>query len=247
MEFRGLIGSDIIGIASSHGFMILNSPMKSSGKLMVYSFLKPRFNRVLDCLQTDLQHIEISCNRNVDDPFDEQLFNESSEIVPSEGFRNKIESLSQTWSNITEQEIETEAQAVISRRKGQEKYRRSQIELWEEKCALTGVAVLSLLNGSHAKAWQYSNDQERLDPFNGFLFEARIDRLFDKYLISFEDDGQILISKQLDLETQTLLGINSSMKLRMVYDQNLPYLRFHRDKFRKQEELFAHVEKNVLC
>lgn len=247
MEFRGLIGSDIIGIASGYGFMILDPPIKISSNLIVYPFLKPRFNRVLDCLQNDLQHIEISYKRNVEDPFDEQLFHESSEIVLSQDFRKKIESLSQSWSNITKQEIETEAQALISRRKGQEKYRRSQIELWEGKCALTGVSVLSLLNGSHAKAWQYSNNHERLDPFNGFLFEARIDRLFDKYLISFEDDGKILISKQLDLETQSLLGINSSMRLRRVYAQNLPYLRFHRDKFIKQEELFTQVVNNVLC
>ena len=242
MAFRGLIGSDIIGIADAYGFVMLEPPIDVSEGMQVYSFLKTRYNRVLDCLQTDLEHVQISWKRKVEEPFEELLFSENSEEVLASEFRGKIEALSQSWSNVSEEEIETEAQALISRRKGQEEYRRKQIELWEGKCALTGVSVLALLNGSHAKAWKYSNDQERLDPFNGFLFEARIDRLFDKYLISFEDDGTILISKQIDAQTRILLGLDEAMKLRKVYDNNLPYLRYHRAKFWKQEEL---VESGV--
>lgn len=237
MEFVGLITSDIIGIASSYGFVTLEPPITLSVGLKVYSFMKSGKNRVLDCMQTDLEHVQISCVRKVEDPFVEQIFNESSEEVLATAFRSKIEALSQSWSNVTEKELETEVQALISRRKGQEDYRQRQIELWGGKCALTGISVLSLLNGSHAKAWKYSNGQERLDPYNGFLFEARIDRLFDRYLISFEDDGKILISKLLDSQTRTLLGIDENMKLRQVFEGNLPYLKFHRDKFWKQEEM----------
>ena len=236
--FRGLIASDIIGIASSCGFVSLEPPLQISAGMLVYPFIKPGFDRVLDCLQTDLEHVEISWARRVHDPFDEELFSSRLETVSGSGFRARVRELSASWSSITDEEIETEAQAVISRRKGQEKYRQLQIELWSGRCALTGVRVLSLLNGSHAKAWQYSNDTERLDPYNGFLFEARIDRLFDKYLITFDDEGRIMISGRLDDETRKALGLDESLRLRQIFPQNLPYLKYHRDRFMKAEELF---------
>lgn len=238
MAFRGLIASDIIGIVSGCGFVSLNPPLQISAGMFLYSFIKPGYDRVLDLIQTDLEHIQLSFVRKVDDDFEEERFLLNMLEMPSSRFSSKIKELSQSWENVTDHESETEAQAVISRRKGQEKYRQLQIELWDGKCALTGVGVLSLLNGSHAKAWQYSNDMERLDPYNGFLFEARIDRLFDKYLISFEDDGRIMISKRLDPDTRNALGLDESLKLKQVFPQNLPYLRYHRDKFRKAEELF---------
>ena len=238
MAVRLVIGSDIIGIASDYGFDPWGMPLEVTKGVFLYSFIKPRFNRILDCLQRDLDHIEISITRKIGDEFNEELFSTLQKEVESGGFVKEIKKLSNEWNNITDYEIETEAEAIISRRKGQEKYRQAQIELWNGRCALTGVDILSLLNGSHAKAWKYSNNTERLDPFNGFLFEARIDRLFDKYLISFKDDGSILISKSIDEKTRSVLGINESMKLSNIYSQNIPYLHFHRDKYLKVEEMY---------
>lgn len=236
--FRGLIGSDIIGIVSSCGFVSLEPPVEISTGMIMFSYIKPGYDRVLDILQTDLEHVLLSWMRKYDDVFEEDRFFSNVEEISASELSSKVKELSLSWTNVTDHESETEAQAVISRRKGQEKYRQLQIELWEGKCALTGVNVLSLLNGSHAKAWQYSNDTERLDPYNGFLFEARIDRLFDKYLISFEDDGRIMISKRLDENTRKALGLDDSLHLRDVFPQNLPYLRYHRDRFNKAEELY---------
>src|ERR1700730_15635390 len=39
-------------------------------------------------------------------------------------------------------------------------------------------------------------EQERLDPENGILLAAHIDALFDRGLITFLDDGAMLISKR---------------------------------------------------
>lgn len=47
-----------------------------------------------------------------------------------------------------------------------------------------------------------------------------------------------MISKRLDPNTRNALGLDESLKLNQVFPQNLPYLRYHRDKFRKAEELF---------
>ena len=39
--------------------------------------------------------------------------------------------------------------------------------------------------------------EHRLNPGNGLLLSPNLDALFDKYLISFEEDGNILISNKI--------------------------------------------------
>lgn len=129
----------------------------------------------------------------------------------------------------------TEILAEIKARRGQNIYREGLMKLWNGKCALTGISMPELLVGSHAKAWQYSNNKERLDVYNGFLFEARIDKLFDKYLISFEDNGRILISSRLDDTERRKLGLNSDMHIDGICPRHIEYLKFHREKFYQNE------------
>ena len=62
-------------------------------------------------------------------------------------------------------------------------FRDDLITLWGGRCALTGVDQKELLIASHTKPWRLSNDQERKDKNNGFLFESRIDKLFDAQLV----------------------------------------------------------------
>lgn len=54
-------------------------------------------------------------------------------------------------------------------------------------CALTGLAAPEMLVGSHIKPWRESSNEERLDPMNGLLLAAHADKLFDRYLMSFEE------------------------------------------------------------
>ena len=62
---------------------------------------------------------------------------------------------------------------------------------------------------------------------NGILLSPNIDSLFDKHLISFEDDGSILISDKLDS-----LNINDEIKI-PVNEGMKKYLKRHREKFNK--------------
>jgi putative restriction endonuclease len=55
------------------------------------------------------------------------------------------------------------------------------------------------------KPWKDSNDEERLDPYNGLPLTATYDALFDRGLISFEDDSSILISPALQQSERALL------------------------------------------
>ena len=81
-----------------------------------------------------------------------------------------------------------------------------------------------------------SNDNERLDVGNGILLSPNIDSLFDRHLISFQDNGEIMISSKLRTEDLNLLGVNHNMRLRIVFDDMKPYLSRHRKIFNEKLE-----------
>ncbi len=131
----------------------------------------------------------------------------------------------------------TEAEAVVKERRGQAKYRKRLEKLWESCCAVTGVSIPEVLRASHAKPWKAcASGRERLDPYNGFLLSANLDALFDKYLITFEDNGDLLCSPVLDREQLASLGIQPHMKLRWVDQRHLEYLQHHRAEFLKKAD-----------
>jgi hypothetical protein len=123
---------------------------------------------------------------------------------------------------------ETTRQALINARIGQGGYRRRMLRIWEGQCALSGCAIESVLVASHAKAWSESSNEERLDAYNGLLLAASLDRLFDKGLISFSEDGALLVSEVLTDGDLAKLGLLRSARLRRLRPRHLPYLSEHR-------------------
>ena len=85
---------------------------------------------------------------------------------------------------------ETQKELLTFARIGQGKYRKDLIELWE-KCSVSECNMTDLLIASHIKPWSESSNEEKLDPYNGLLLLPNYDKLFDKHLISFNDDGKI--------------------------------------------------------
>ena len=69
-----------------------------------------------------------------------------------------------------------------------------------------------VLRASHIKPWRACSDKDRLDPNNGILLSANLDALFDSGLISFDDNGKILISKRVSDKIRKL-GLSQSAKL----------------------------------
>ncbi len=124
----------------------------------------------------------------------------------------------------------TERTAEVRQRIGQDVFREALIELWDGRCAVTGLAIPApLLRASHAKPWAIANDQERLDPFNGLLLAVHLDALFDSGLMTFDDDGTALFSSSLSEPVRRALGVLDGMRITYLLPGHLPYLRFHRD------------------
>jgi hypothetical protein len=90
----------------------------------------------------------------------------------------------------------TEREQLGAARMGQGTFRTALIAFWGT-CPIVQVDHPELLRASHIKPWAKSSDPERLDPFNGLLLSPNLDLLFDRGLISFEDDGTLLFSSSL--------------------------------------------------
>jgi putative restriction endonuclease len=90
----------------------------------------------------------------------------------------------------------THKEQLIHARRGQGVF-RANVRLNEKRCRITGVADPRFLVASHIKPWRDCDDQEKLDGCNGLLLSPHVDRLFDRGLISFLDDGTILRSTKL--------------------------------------------------
>jgi len=125
---------------------------------------------------------------------------------------------------------ETERQALIRARVGQGIFRAEVIAVWQ-RCSVTGCRIEKLLIASHLVPWKLATNAERLDKFNGLLLTPNLDKLVDCCLIAFNDDGSILISKDLSIEEQAILGVSEKSKLRFVRPAMLPYLQRHRALF----------------
>ncbi len=121
---------------------------------------------------------------------------------------------------------ETQKVNLVNTRIGQGKFREELISYWHGRCAVTGYRKLPFLIASHIKPWAQSTDQERLDPFNGILLLANLDKAFDLGFVSFKNSGRIMLSKQ--LEDHETLGIHADMKVSLCREHQL-YMEFHRD------------------
>lgn len=124
----------------------------------------------------------------------------------------------------------TEKDQVVRARRGQGVFRR-RVEAVEAGCRLTGTTDPSLLIASHIKPWRDSTDAERLDGHNGLLLAPHVDRLFDAHLISFEDDGAVLVASPRIREEMVRWGLDPEANVGPFADRQGTYLAHHRAEF----------------
>lgn len=122
----------------------------------------------------------------------------------------------------------TERKGLITSRIGQGAYRKRIVHRWEYKCAVTGFDKLDVLIASHIVPWAESNNIERLDVDNGILLSPTYDALFDRHLISFENNGRIILSDAIQPETYKKVGVSGNEKIKNLSQFNFTYLERHR-------------------
>ena len=137
--------------------------------------------------------------------------------------------------DVDEKELsDTEKELIIKSRIGQGIYRDKLVEKYNGRCAICGMKRTELLIASHIKEWKNSDANERLDVNNGLLLCALHDSVFDKHFITFDSDGKMLISDDLDQNDRSLLNINSNMKIDMN-EKMKKYMSFHNEIWGQKE------------
>jgi hypothetical protein len=121
----------------------------------------------------------------------------------------------------------TTRMAMDQARIGQGAYSERVMQKWGRACAVTGLKCKGLLRASHVKPWKSSNSFERLDADNGLMLAAHLDALFDRGFISFDGQGQMLISERLPLDEREHFALPQPLRTRPNAKLR-SYLEYHR-------------------
>jgi hypothetical protein len=124
---------------------------------------------------------------------------------------------------------ETERRGLVTSRVGQGAYRKSILYRWEFKCAVTSYSKPEILIASHIVPWKSASSDERLDVDNGILLSPTYDALFDQNLISFENNGKIILSNELLNTNYSELGVTGQERISKLSVGNKEYLERHRE------------------
>lgn len=119
-------------------------------------------------------------------------FNEDWEKSAYES-ENKIIDFENKLKSITKFPKGKERESVIKSRINQNFFRNAVLTSYQNKCCITGLPFVELLNASHIIPWA-TDATNRLNPHNGLCLNALHDRAFDKGFITVTPNYTINIS-----------------------------------------------------
>jgi len=126
---------------------------------------------------------------------------------------------------------QTEKEQIITARRGQGIFRQN-VQSIEKFCRVTKVDRPEHLRASHCKPWRDCiTNEERLDGENGLLLTPSIDHLFDRGFISFENDGDLLISPVAHQTSLNRMNVPTGERVNVgTFSQGQKrFLEFHRE------------------
>jgi putative restriction endonuclease len=125
---------------------------------------------------------------------------------------------------------QTVREQLVRARRGQGIFRKRVLDV-EPVCRVTGTDKPNLLIASHIKPWRACGTAaERLDGSNGLMMAPHADFLFDRGLLSFEEDGRTIFSSQLTNTDADKLGMHIVQRPppRPLSNSSAAYLHHHR-------------------
>lgn len=130
----------------------------------------------------------------------------------------------------------TEREIMTKQRVGQQIFRAMLLEIYDNKCCLTGIEVPEVLRASHIIPWAECV-KTRLNPENGLCLSATYDAAFDKHLITLDEDYRLVLSPILKetytsdaFRTHFLKFEGKAISLPFKYLPSLEFLSKHREK-----------------
>lgn len=130
---------------------------------------------------------------------------------------------------------DTVKEQIVKIRRGQALF-KANVQRNEKKCRITGVDDIRHLRASHIKPWKDCDNTERLNGCNGLLLAPHVDHLFDQGFISFENNGDVIISKKLDTSILAMWGIAEIHNVGAFHPEQQYFLDYHRQHVFKREK-----------
>lgn len=135
---------------------------------------------------------------------DEVIWNEfwgNSEKLAYESERLFAERKGKTIEEYVEINMENlpkgeEREALVRQRVNQGFFRATVLTSYLNRCCITGVTNLGLLEACHISSWK-DDKQNRTNPKNGLCMNVFFHRAYDKYLMTINPNYEIIISEQL--------------------------------------------------
>lgn len=177
-------------------------------------------------------------------------------------FYTILDIINERWEKYLEQSGKKEVYELLKRknlnideyektRKNQNKWRNLLAEEMmnyttnenEIFCPLTYITANfndlgTLFRASHIKEFSKCNIDEAFDINNGIIMIANADALFDKHLITIDENGNIIFSYLLENEYKLKQELRLTEKVfkSILNETRLKYLKYHESIFRKKEE-----------
>lgn len=139
----------------------------------------------------------------------------------------------------------SDVERTVQQRIGQSAFRKNLIEQFDNcKCRIKECKInkAEYLIASHILEWKLSDENQKTDPNNGFLLCPMHDFLFDAHLISFDEDGKIMISKKIPKDFYDEFNISKDTSI-VLLENNKIYLELHRKKF-NGEDIKSYLEEH---
>ncbi|MDR2965180.1 MAG: HNH endonuclease [Treponema sp.] len=236
-QFRGWglgIASIYLNRVNKNKYSIINNKTIDSLKALGYNISETINSWKNYCLIHEIQTGLINEYDILNNYFIVDAINEF--IIGKPKFKDELQKLKKNElidldiAQIHSQNISnTEKEQLVLARKGQGLFRKRVVEI-DKKCKVTDIDFIEILIASHIKPWKESSNEERLNGNNGILLSPHIDKIFDKYFISFSDDGKILVYNNKVKEILEKWSINEKQKYFDFSKERIHYLEYHRKK-----------------
>lgn len=188
---------------------------QAAQKLYLVSVTKEFANKLMSYLEIDSENFPpVDKEKNK-----EEISNESFE----EEIINKI---------MGDQNLSAGEKVILSKARIGQGIFRDRVRDIEKKCRVSEIDNPEFLIASHIKPWKVSDNFERIDGNNGLFLSPNIDKLFDKYFISFSDDGRLLISPLISEELRQKFGLRENMFVGPFNNDQKKYLSHHRERLK---------------
>ena len=170
-------------------------------------------------------------------------FFDKTKLIIDEESKKELDEIEKTaeYKNINIDDKDGYIETMINLRNGaiQRIFRQNLLVEFNNKCALCDINNRSILISSHILPYSKCiKKEDMINHNNGLLLCPNHDALFDKKLITFNDDGKIIISKNIDKRLYGDLNLNTETYI------NKKYLNYERLYFLKKHYELYTKEKN---